>query len=215
MADMMTVVKDEWTPTLQELTEKFSPREMRKFFGDIGQKVVHDLKRDMARSKGFSDKKRYRKLKIKWRYHGFKELALTKKNLSVWAGKSLLKDSSVRTQYIRKASGQRVIKKTGIFRDKTKVTSSTRPLIDIGDLLRSWTVRKYTHRLVEVGPRKPAEQAKASYNDASRGHWDWGNKSTDEVWEALLGHVDKGIWKGNVRKTGHSSSKMYQKRFRP
>lgn len=176
---MMTVVKDEWTPTLQELTEKFSPREMRKFFGDIGQKVVHDLKRDMARSKGFSDKKRYRKLRIKWRYHGRKTLV----------------------------AGSKV--------DKTKVTSSTRPLIDSGETMRSWTVRKYTHRLVEVGPRKPAEQAKASYNDRSRGHWDWGNKSTDEVWEALLGHVDKGIWKGNVRKTGHSSSKMYQKRFRP
>ena len=179
----VTMIKDEWSPTLELLLDKLSGSERRKFFGDLGMRTVAVIKNKMSRSKGFGNNRRYRKLKITHRYHGSKDLIASKQNIA-----RSRPGAKINIGVIGGKSA-RTIRVT----DKTKVTGSTRPLIDTAALLRSWDVRRYGSGFVEFGPRTPAEAEKAYYNE-DRGQWNWKAKSADRVMDDFLGYIDEGIF---------------------
>jgi len=178
-----TVIKDEWSPTLEKLIGKLSNRERRRFFGDLGEKIVFIIKNNMNHSVGFGDKIKYRKLKIKWRYRGSKNLIASTRNLAR-AGRG----ASIRMETI---GGIR--RETIRVTDKQKVTSSTKPLIFTRYLLKSWNVRRYGAGFVEIGPNAPAESEKAYYND-DRGDWNWKRRNSKEAIDRFLGYIDDEIW---------------------
>lgn len=207
----VTTIKDEWSPTLELLLDKLSGPERRKFFGDLGMRTVGVIKNKMSRSKGFGNNRRYRKLKIKWRYHGHKEVAASKKNLA-----RAVRGASITSEWVsasrRTRSGGSLLRERKRIKivDKTKVTSSTKPLIDLGHLLRSWSVRKRGVGFVEFGPRTPAEAEKAYYNE-DRGQWNWKTKSADRVMEDFLGYIDEGVF-ANIKLGGPKKRRSYGSR---
>lgn len=71
--DAWTVV-DNVSPALQRLAHNLERARGRRQFAMYGQKTAAMAKRAMSHSVGFSDQVPYKKLKIKWRYHGHKQL---------------------------------------------------------------------------------------------------------------------------------------------
>lgn len=156
---------------------------MKRFFGDLGERIVFVVKRQMDRQRGFGNDKKYKKLKIKWRYHGRKELVASKRNMARRIRGTGIRETTIKGKNTKLVS----------VADKTKVTASTVILQDMGDLKRSWDVLKFDEGRVEVGPLTPAEKEKAYYND-DRGNWDWGTKSIPVVEKEFLGYLDKHFW---------------------
>lgn len=176
MADFGAYIqKDEWTPTMEIIEGKLNGFSLKRFWGDIGKRIVAVLKTRMQDSIGFSDHQRYKKLKIDYRYHGHKSLVASPKNLS------------------RKARGAKPKGGEIEIVSKTAVTSETKPLIDTGRLKRSWAVKDYNSNSVKIGNKWPAEKLKAVYND-DRGHWEWKRKSAREAFEMFLGYLDKDLF---------------------
>lgn len=183
MAVEFKVHKDEWTPTLLELKKKFMADELKDFFGDLGQRIVSTIKKDMSRSRGFKDGVPYKKLIIEWRYHGRKRLMASKKNLL-----RQIQGTAIETEVVK---GKK--RKVVTVADKTKVTPDTKPLIDLGDLWKSWDVLKHSATGLLVGNKTPMEKEKAFYND-DRGRWDWGRTSINDVFDRFVRYIDKEIF---------------------
>lgn len=177
----LDVPKDEWTPTLKALQAGLDPKELKRFWGDLGQKLVFQIKTFMDAQKGLEDGKKYRKLKIKWRYHGQKELIANKKNM---ARKARGADAQER---IIGGVATRTIRVT----NKTKVGPDTVVLQDTRQLYRSWSVLSHDADGATVGNRTPAEKLKAVYNDESRGHWDFGKQIADKLMGNFVEYWDK------------------------
>lgn len=183
MASPAVIVKDEWTPTLQKLVKKLSNHERKRFYGDLGEKIVFVIKNNMDRSIGFGDKRPYKKLKIKWRYRGGKNLIASTRNIR----------RAPRGSQIRMETIGGVRRETIRVADKQKVTSSTKPLIFTTALLRSWNVRRFGPGFVEIGPHTAAESEKAIYND-DRGDWNWRRRNSKEALDRFLEYIDDEIW---------------------
>lgn len=170
------LVRDTWSPLLSDILEALEPSERRKVNGKLAIKTVSRVKLAISRSKGFGTGKKYRKLRIEFRYHGTKELQASRKNVKR-AGR-------------RKQTSSQRMSGTISVADKTAVTSATKPLMDLGDLRRSWDVLKHNEHGFEVGPNNPNDAAKAFYND-DRGEWEWSDKRADQVLKQLAKSFDK------------------------
>ena len=76
------VEKDGWTPQLRRMRRALTPAARKQRLARTGYKLVALLKVKMNQQKGFADNAPYRKLKIKYRYHGTKDVVATKKNIA-------------------------------------------------------------------------------------------------------------------------------------
>ena len=164
--------KDEWTPALKKLSEGLDAPALRRFWGDMGMKLVLLIKVAMDNQVGLERKQKYRKLKIKWRYHGRKQLQASQRNLNR------------RIRGTMTAGGQVTVA------SKTRVGPETVALQDTRQLYRSWSVLQRDAAGVTVGNRTPAEKLKAVYND-DRGKWDWGKEVSDKMLDHMTEYADK------------------------
>ncbi len=170
-------VTDEWTPAFDRIVKALSDQAQQLALTDLGYRLVLRVKQLIQRQVGFADLTAYKKLRIKWRYHGQKTLVNNAKNRR------------------RRARGTEVTADNVTVVDKTRVTAATKALIDLGDLLRSWDVVYVSPKRVDVAPKTPAEMAKAYYND-DRGDWSWsggssGENSTDFAFRIYVDHFDR------------------------
>jgi len=183
------VEKNEWKPQINRMRKALAPTARKRRLVTTGYKVVALLKVKMAKQKGFADDAPYAKLKIKYRYHGTKDVSATSKNIARRA-----RGAQVRTATFVRGGGQTLLdaktRKVIRITNKTKVTDSTKALIDLGDLRRSWDVLLATNAYVDVGNVTPLEKLKAYYND-DRGHFDWGRISSNEAVEAYMADFDR------------------------
>jgi hypothetical protein len=183
------VDKNEWTPQFRKMRRGLSPASRNRRLVKTGYKVVALLKVKMTKQKGFSDDAPYRKLKIKYRYHGQKDVIASKKNIARRA-----RGAQVRRETFTRSGGQtlldsrsgRVIRIT----NKTKVTDSTKAVIDTAATRNSWDVLASGPGYVDVGNLTPFEKLKAYYND-DRVHADWGRISTEEALAAYMADFDR------------------------
>lgn len=183
-----SIEKNEWTPQLRRAKKALSPASRKRRLVMTGYKVVALLKVKMDQQKGFADNVPYAKLKIKYRYHGTKDVSATKKNLARRA-----RGATVRTEtFVKTINGVAHARQGKVIRitSKTPVTDSTKALIDTGDLRRSWDVLSATNAYVDVGNVTPLEKVKAYYND-DRGRFKWGRASEAEAMEAYLADFDR------------------------
>jgi hypothetical protein len=185
------VEKDEWTPQLRKMMRGLAPAARKARLARTGYKVVALLKVKMDQQVGFADGTPYKKLKIKFRYHGTKTVRATKKNIARRA-----RGAQVRMGTFTRAGGQTLLDsrsgKVITVTDKTPVTASTKALIDLGDLKKSWDVLLATGQYVDIGNLTPLEKLKAYYND-DRGAFGWGRISSDEAIGFYMQDFDKAM----------------------
>jgi len=184
-----SIPKDEWTPTLRKLSVNMSRAKQRRMLGKLGVWIVARVQGRMRAQKGFGDGAPYAALKIKWRYHGRKQIGLTKRT----AGRQI-RGTGVVAIGTKTKTGKGRVKRMITVADKTKVTSATKALIDMGDLMRSFDVLKATHKKVDVGPNSSKESMKALYND-DRGDWQWGKKVSDAAFKVWVRMMDKKVFR--------------------
>ena len=184
------VEKDEWTPQLRRMRRGLAPAARKTRLARTGYKAVALLKVKMDQQVGFADGAPYAKLKIKFRYHGTKTVGATKKNIARRArGATVRNETFVRMNNgVAHVRGGKVINVT----DKTPVTASTKALIDLGDLKKSWDVLLATGQYVDLGNLTPLEKLKAYYND-DRGRFGWGRISSDEAMVYYMENFDKAM----------------------
>ena len=168
----LVATKNEWTPALQKLSKGLDNEQLRRFWGDMGMKLVMLIKVAMDDQKGLEHRKKYRKLNIEWRYHGRKQLQASTRNL-----KRRIRGTSTAGDQVTVAS-------------KTRVGPETVALQDTRQLYRSWSVLHRDATGVTVGNRTPAEKLKAVYND-DRGQWAFGREVSDKLLDHMAEYADK------------------------
>lgn len=189
------VVKDEWSETMQQLKEVYSDENRERTMGETGLKMVADIRRHMTMSKGYADQSIYAPLRIEYRVHGRKYYSANKRNLAKASavedmmrkqfGKKKFKFDRRTRRVVDKKTGEVSQRKEVQLVQKTKVTASTRPLIDTGRLRRSWSVLKAKPGLLEVGPSNPGDMMKAIWND-DRGRWYFDSKNINDLTEFYI-----------------------------
>lgn len=184
------IVKDEWSPTMKALKELTTTEHRERVYGDLGLKMIADIRRHMTMQKGYADGKPYADLKIKWRYHGRKWYTANKKNLK----RAAAAESAQRNRFGNKGytlgrqTKNAVDRRTGMSSqrgqvqlvNKTRVTATTQALIDTARLRKSWSILTVAYNQLEVGPSNPGDMLKAIWND-DRGRWYFGDNNIDDL----------------------------------
>jgi hypothetical protein len=206
-------IEDEWTETLDLLVDKFSDKGRKKRFKKLGYQMKARAKRMMTKSKGFGNERPYAPLKIKYRYHGRKTVAANKRNLTF-----ARKHSRSATVLSARSSRSGGVNIYGVSKvSKTKVTSSTKPLIDRGGFRRSWDVLELKPGMVVMAPDSEFHRGLAAIHGGddkatqittssrsgavnlsrtipNRGDWDWGKRAADAAEAAYMKDIDKDIF---------------------
>ena len=179
---MIRVIRDEWTPALQKAMNGLEPPKRRGFFGDLGEKILFSIRRHMDLQLGWGNKKPYERLKIRWRYHGRKDLLDVPRNRARinWG----LSGEKARAESAD--AGQLSVV------DKTKVAESSVPLQDLRDLYRAWDVTDHDANSVTVRPGTARESEKAIFND-DRGDWSWRTDNSEDVFSRFMKYIDDEV----------------------
>ncbi len=176
------VLKDGISPAIAKALNGLAPVKRKRFFGDLGEKIVASIKSMMVAQLGWGNRKPYRTLKIKWRYHGRKSLSDTAANRA----KISWSMAGEAARAVGAGSGKLSVV------DKTRVGPDTKALIDLADLLEQWGVTDHDADSVVIKPKTGREGEKAFYND-DRGDWDWRKYNSDEVFHRFTGFIDEEV----------------------
>ena len=176
------VLRDQISPAVAKALNGLSSTKRKRFFGDLGEKIVASIKTMMIAQMGWGNRKPYRALKIKWRYHGRKSLTDTAAN----RGRINWSMAGEAARAVGVGSGQVSVV------DKSRVTADSKALIDLADLLEQWGVSDHDNESVTVKPKTGREAEKAAYND-DRGDWDWRKNNSDDVFRRFTGFIDKEV----------------------
>jgi hypothetical protein len=182
------VPKNEWTPQLKRMRKALSPAARKRRLINTGYKMVALRKAKMDQQKGFADNTPFRPLKIKWRYHGTKDVMATKKNIA-----RATRGAQVRNEvFVKMVDGVAHVRGGKVIqvRARTKVTPASKAVIDTAATKNSFDVIGQGTGYVDVGNLTPFEKAKAFYND-DRLKADWGRVSTQEALDVYMADFDR------------------------
>jgi len=185
-----TDFEDFVTPILDKLDGNLSPGTQRKAMRKGAVWLTTAIKYNIGASKGLENQKRYKRLKIKYRYHGRKELSPTRANIKFAE---------------RNPRSADVIPGGGVLKvSRTVVTGATKPLVDRGNFKRSWGILRARADRVDVGPRDGHNGALAIYHgpgkpDAVRKQKNrtdtrWGRRTADQFVKVFMRMVDAGVF---------------------
>jgi len=185
-----TDVEDFVLPALELLDRNLSPPQQRKAMRKGAIWLTTAIKYNIGASTGLENQKRYKRLKIKYRYHGRKELATTRANIKFAE---------------RNPRSADIIPGGGVLKvSKTKVTNATRPLVDRGNFKRSWGVLRSRADRVDVGPRDGHNGALAIYHgpgkpdsvrkQKNRTDTRWGKRTAGQFIKVFMRMVDAGVF---------------------
>jgi len=203
-----TDFEDFVTPILDKLDENLAPGTQRKAMRKGAVWLTTEIKSNIGASKGLENQKKYKKLKIKYRYHGRKTRVMNKRNIAL----------AKKLRAVNRRSAVIVGDDEGIsFTNKTKVTKATKPLVDRGNFKRSWGVLRARADRVDVGPRDGHNGALAIYHGPgkkehsasvvgisistiskrkipNRTDTRWGDRTSGEFMKVFMRMVDAGVF---------------------